>query len=698
MEATRRSRWRQDALGATLIALTVLVALFAMNANAQASSHRDAIIHADTVTGGASSQEAVAAVANGFDVDVVSNTVWQTMTAADFGAYDLIIIGDDTCDGDPATAAANASVWAPVVMGTAGGRTQAGNRVVVGTDPVYHGRSVGHARTAILRDGIAFAGIQTGRTGLYFSTSCNRGGDSRILGALEALSTGTGSWTAGSPPCGGSVSLIAAHPSFSTVTTSSLQGWGCSVHASWPTFPTDWSALAVATDVNPKPTCGVDPNTGLSACGQAYILVAGSGIVVVSGSIAVSPLTATNPVGTTHVVTAHVTSDGSDLVGEIVDFTVTGVNGGTSGTCIPASCESDASGMVSFTYLGDGGEGDDTIKASFTDAGGSLQSATAAKTWEAVANADPEVEANKGSVTAPEGSAATNSGTVSDTDGETVTLSASEGTVVNNGDGTWNWSNAAPDGPDAYSVTIGADDGNGGTASTTFGVTITNVAPSVDAGTDVTVDKNEIAGLVGSFTDPAGTADEAYAWSWTVTGDSGSAAYGDTLPTSFSSATSGDFDLTLTVVDKDGGSGSDTVRVIVVNQAPSCTDAAPSIAEIWPPNHKMVDVSILGVTDADGDAITITIDSIFQDEPVNTNGDGNTDVDGAGVGSDTAQVRAERSGSKKVPGDGRAYHIGFTASDGEDDCSGSVVVRVPHDQGKKTVFVDGGAIYDSTAP
>jgi hypothetical protein len=132
------------------------------------------------------------------------------------------------------------------------------------------------------------------------------------------------------------------------------------------------------------------------------------------------------------------------------------------------------------------------------------------------------------------------------------------------------------------------------------------------------------------------------------------------------------------------------------NRPPDCTDAAPSIDKIWPPNHKFVPVTVLGVTDPDGDPISINIDSIRQDEPVDTHGDGSFTPDGQGVGTDTAEVRAERSGTKKVPGDGRVYHISFTADDGRGGvCSGKVLVGVPHDV--KDTPVDGGALYDSTA-
>ena len=130
---------------------------------------------------------------------------------------------------------------------------------------------------------------------------------------------------------------------------------------------------------------------------------------------------------------------------------------------------------------------------------------------------------------------------------------------------------------------------------------------------------------------------------------------------------------------------------LITNQSPECGSAAASQNTLWPPNHKMKDITILGVTDADDDSITITIDGITQDEPVNDTGDGDTSPDGLGVGTDTAQIRAERSGT----GDGRVYEISFTADDGnEGTCSGSVQVGVPHD--KNSTPINSGTTIDST--
>ena len=144
------------------------------------------------------------------------------------------------------------------------------------------------------------------------------------------------------------------------------------------------------------------------------------------------------------------------------------------------------------------------------------------------------------------------------------------------------------------------------------------------------------------------------------------------------------------------GYGIDNVLIEFAppNEAPDCSSVTASQELLWPPNHKFVPISIIGVTDGDDDSIAITIDGITQDEEVDAkgNGDGNTSPDGQGIGSDTAQVRAERAGT----GDGRVYEISFTADDGNGGtCEGSVTVGVPHD--KKDTPVDSGQYFDSTA-
>jgi hypothetical protein len=102
--------------------------------------------------------------------------------------------------------------------------------------------------------------------------------------------------------------------------------------------------------------------------------------VVLPGAIDLDPSDATNPAvsGTTHTVTATVRDSNLDpLQDESVDFAVlSGPNAGATGSDI-----TDASGQASFTYASNGGEGTDVIQASFTDATGTLRTATAQKTW-----------------------------------------------------------------------------------------------------------------------------------------------------------------------------------------------------------------------------------------------------------------------------------------------------------------------------
>lgn len=144
------------------------------------------------------------------------------------------------------------------------------------------------------------------------------------------------------------------------------------------------------------------------------------------------------------------------------------------------------------------------------------------------------------------------------------------------------------------------------------------------------------------------------------------------------------------------GSG---LGIILNDDLPPQLDCSPATATpnaLWPPNHKLVDIEIGGVFDASGQPAFITVTSILQDEPVNGLGDGDSSPDGFGVGTDSPEVRSERSGTD----DGRIYFIAFDAVDDttSESCSGVVAVGVPHDLGQGSTPMDSGARYDSTAP
>ena len=124
------------------------------------------------------------------------------------------------------------------------------------------------------------------------------------------------------------------------------------------------------------------------------------------------------------------------------------------------------------------------------------------------------------------------------------------------------------------------------------------------------------------------------------------------------------------------------------------SSSSPTIKNIdLPPFHKTVEIVLSGITDVDGDAISLNIDTITQDEPTSGLGNGDKFPDGFGVGTDTASIRVERDGT----GDGRVYEVSFTADDGNGgQCSSSRLLGVPHDNNKDPI--NSGQMYDSTIP
>jgi hypothetical protein len=133
----------------------------------------------------------------------------------------------------------------------------------------------------------------------------------------------------------------------------------------------------------------------------------------------------------------------------------------------------------------------------------------------------------------------------------------------------------------------------------------------------------------------------------------------------------------------------------VVNAPPDCSELTASPDLLWPPNHKYRLVTVGGATDPDGDAVTVAITGVTQDEPLNGLADGNTSLDAAAAGPGAAKLRAERSGRR----DGRVYCVVVEASDELGGrCTGTVVVGVPHDRGKRSTPVDSGLSFDSFGP
>jgi Ca2+-binding RTX toxin-like protein len=373
-----------------LLALGVLLSVLTVGGKtpvAEASNANTALILASSVSGGVDSPEANEAEANGFTVTLASDAQWAAMTAADFAQYQLVVVGDPTCGNLRPVVSQNAQALADAVMAEAGGNTKVGNRILIGTDPVFH---YGQGGNKMVAAGIDFTSAVPGATSLYLDFTCSdpdydgngkRDGLDKLLPLLSIDPGADTAWSENAgPPCGGDVSLISNADQFSSLSSADIRNWSCSVHESFPTFPADWTALAIATDTPSHPTCGNDVDTGDARCGEAYVLISGSGITAEAPDLSVTPLTATNPTGTNHTVTATVTNpDDTPRSGVTVSFIVTGANAGASGACDPAGCVTGADGKVKFTYTGVN-EGDDTINVSMT-IDGTTQTATAAKTW-----------------------------------------------------------------------------------------------------------------------------------------------------------------------------------------------------------------------------------------------------------------------------------------------------------------------------
>lgn len=221
-------------------------------------------------------------------------------------------------------------------------------------------------------------------------------------------------------------------------------------------------------------------------------------------------------------------------------------------------------------------------------------------------------------------------------------------------------------------------------------VTVREDKPVANAGADQTIECNRggTVTLDGSASyDPDGEP-ITYAWkqvsgttvSLTVTG----------ATATFTAAPPGVYEFQLTVIDNNGASASDNVVVTIRDTTPPNLLVNLSPNSLWPPNHKMVDITAnITVTDACDAKPTVQLLSITSSEPVNSTGDGNTspDIAGATFGTDDRafQLRAERKGN----GNGRVYTVTYSAQDASGNRAQQIAtVTVAHDQGVSDYTMD----------
>jgi hypothetical protein len=193
-------------------------------------------------------------------------------------------------------------------------------------------------------------------------------------------------------------------------------------------------------------------------------------------------------------------------------------------------------------------------------------------------NTPPELTLDTDPVEVDEGQTAYNDGMVTDAEGDTVALTASAGTVTNNGDGTWSWSFQADDGPaDSQTVWIYADDSNGGTAEISFDLTVNNVAPTATFNVPASVDEGSDFSLSLTAAYDPSTADmSSLQYAFDCGDGSGYGSYG---PSNTASCPTTDGPESRAVMgkiqDKDGGVTEYGATVPVNNVPPTLGELTP---------------------------------------------------------------------------------------------------------------------------
>jgi len=205
-----------------------------------------------------------------------------------------------------------------------------------------------------------------------------------------------------------------------------------------------------------------------------------------------------------------------------------------------------------------------------------------------------------------------------------------------------------------------------------------NKAPVAKAGSDQTVecDRGATVTLDGSASFDPDKDPITFAWKQ-VSGTTVNLNVSGAIA-SFSAAPPGVYEFQLTVTDDKGASSTDNVIVTIRDSTSPVLILGLSPNTLWPPNHKMVDITAnIVVRDACDANPSVKLTSITSSEPANGTGDGNTspDIAAATFGTDDRnfQLRAERKGN----GSGRVYTVVYEAQDAsgnKTDKSSTVIV------------------------
>lgn len=247
MGARRGRRIGRERMGVLIGLLGILGASVASAAGGLTTAHAAAgniLIYGPTLWTSTPNEQTLAQAA-GYTVTVATTDQWSSMTTAQFAAYNAIVFGDPDCSGDPTilnTAIADQTTWAAAV---------AGPLVVIGTDPIFHQSMTGSQADQLITNGMEAAASST-KTGLYVDLSCYYA-SSPANTAVPLLSP-FGSFTVEQDitGCDSDINIVApSSPVVSGITNAGLQGWSCSVHEAFDSFPSGFTTVVVDTDFSP---------------------------------------------------------------------------------------------------------------------------------------------------------------------------------------------------------------------------------------------------------------------------------------------------------------------------------------------------------------------------------------------------------------------------------------------------------------
>ena len=209
---------------------------------------------------------------------------------------------------------------------------------------------------------------------------------------------------------------------------------------------------------------------------------------------------------------------------------------------------------VSHTFANNGSY---TITATVTDDDGAATSSTIEVT---VNNVAPVIDSLTGDTNINEGDTAQFKASATDPGDDTLTYTwnLSDGTELTGEEITHTFTE---DGE--YDVNLTVADEDGGITTQTLTVTVSNVAPLVDAGENRVSNEGDIVEFNASFSDPGIEDTHTIKWNF---GDGSTAT--NTLTPSHTYTDNGIYDVSITVTDDEGASTTSTLKVTVNNVAP----------------------------------------------------------------------------------------------------------------------------------